>query len=163
MNDVLDTADGDSLTPNSCDWRDVIRAASPKQVAQAVTMASSQPVPRAWQDSPLGRHITRLKLGQQSSLIQMVIWELEREGVDRQTISRQTFVRQLDPDRMSPQEINTLIDGAGQSYPQVLARIAARYHEQPEMLEGLLGERILAAVVNSLGGTGPRKGMPSAL
>ncbi len=153
--DILRTA------VNTADWRKVIQSAPPERVGHAVTMAVSGTVPQACVEPHLGCAITGLTPQQQSSAIQMIIAELEKEGFNRETIRQGTFVRELDPYRMSSQEINALVYWTGQQHPQVLARIAACFQEEPEVLQGLLGDRVMMAVASSLGASAPQDGIHS--
>ncbi len=144
------------ISCEQADWKQVIQAASPDVVGHAVSMALAGPVPTSIQTMQSTKPITRLSPQQQSSAIQMMIAELEKEGMTREAIRKGAFVRQLDPYRMSPQEVHALVHWSGQQYPQVLARIAAHFQDQPEVLEGLLGENVVRTVANSLGGATPR-------
>ncbi len=117
----------------------------------AVAESPAQSVPDPYFAFP----ITQLSPQQQSNLIATVLWELEKEGVDRRTISRAAGVQNLDPFRMLPQNIDALLHWVREQHPQVLGRVAADYQEEPEALRCLLGERILKIVVTSLGGFRP--------
>ncbi len=156
MNDVL-RADirGGATSFGQRDWREVIRATPPERVGYAVTMAVSGSAPR---DPQPPRPMNWLTPQQQSDVIQMVLSELEKEGLDRQEISQRAFVCPLDPYRMSPQEMTALLRWTQQQRPQVLARVAACYYEQPEVLSSLLGESTLMKVVSSLTSSSAQRG-----
>ncbi len=133
-------------------WEQVIQAAPPEVIGYAVTMALAESIPEAWLVPGQVRPMTRLTPQQQSSLIQMVVSELEKEGFNRQDIIQAAFIWQLDPYRMSPHDINALLQWSAQQHPQVLARVATHFQEQPDILEALLGERVMRMVISSLGG-----------
>ncbi len=154
MNDTRRArAEAGTETSNQRDWQQVLEAAPSEHVAEAVMMAACEPVSQRLVNAQADRPITQLPPQQRSSAIQTVIAELRNEGCDRERIAQQARVPELDPFRMHPLDVNSLLHWTQHEHPQVLARVAARYQGQPQVLQALLGDRVLKAVVKSLKGS----------
>src|SRR5207249_7470178 len=137
--DRLTQAPG-AVQPNNYDnWNKTVGSAPLQQFQLAVNDAITQVDPQQYQShvqpgvggtDPLGA----LAPGQRSSVAQTLISMLMRRGVDPTTITQSAGVPNLDPRRLSPQDLASLLQWTQQNHPQALGEVATQYQSQPDIL-----------------------------
>ena len=86
-----------------------------------------------------------------SDLMRTLLGELQRRGIDQTEISREAGVRGLDPNRVSPNDLASLLQYTQQNHPKAYGRVAAQHQTEPDILQSLLGNEALMGVISSLG------------
>jgi len=137
-------------------WNEMVGSAPPDRFGRAAYDAVRGVDPREYQDhvtpgvggtDPLGA----MDSGQRSGLAQKVLGELFRRGMSERDISQQTGVRNLNPNSMGAADLGQLLGWMQQSQPKAYGRVATQYKDQPNMLEGLLGNKAMMGMLATLG------------
>ncbi|HEV2122062.1 MAG TPA: hypothetical protein VGW38_04705 [Chloroflexota bacterium] len=156
--DRLAAGPGGKQPQDYSDWNQMVGAAPPERFGRAtydaVRQVDSQEYYRHTQPGvdgtdPLGE----LPAPRRTSLVQSVLGELFRRGLGRQEISQGARVPEpdLDPSRMSPQELASLLQWVQREHPKAFGRVAAQHKEEPDLLERLLGNKALMMTVAAVG------------
>ncbi len=132
-------------------WNQQVGSVPPQQFHQAVTQAAQQVDPQEYQNHFQSQPIANLPQSQQTGIAQTLISALLNHGANQQQISQNTGVSTLDPRKMSPQEIASVLQYAQQNHPQALGQVATQYQNQPDILHSVLGNKALLAVAATAG------------
>ncbi len=132
-------------------WNTTVGAASPNQFAQQAGQAASQVPPQQYQQHLQSQPVANLPPEQQSSLASTLISTLMSQGMGQQQIKQNTGVQTVDPSKMSPQEIASVLQYVHQTNPQLLGNVAAQYQNQPDVVHSILGNKALLAVAAAVG------------
>jgi hypothetical protein len=156
--DRLAAGPGGTPPRDYSDWNQMVGSAPPERFGRATYDSIRQVDPQEYYrhtqpgtdgTDPLGD----LPPPQRTSLVQSVLGELFRRGLGRQEISRGARVPEadLDPSRMSPQELASLLQWAQREHPKAFGRVAAQHKDNPDLIERLLGNKALMMTVAAVG------------
>ena len=138
------------------DWNQMVGGAPREQFGRAAYDAVRQVDPQDYYNhvqpgvggtDPLGALDDRERQG----LAERVLGELTRRGLDQDDIRRGSGVRNLDPSRMSPTDLASLLQWAQRDQPKAFGRVAADYKDKPDVLSSLLGNKALMLALGGIG------------
>ena len=132
-------------------WNQTVGSAPPQQVQQAATQAYQQVNPQEYQNHMQSQPISNLAPQQQQGLAQTLVSTLMSNGVNQQAIRQNTGVQNLDPSKLSPQQIASIVQYAQQNHPQALGQVASQYQNQPDVMHSIMGNKALLAMGAALG------------
>jgi len=154
--DRLAAGPGDQAPPDYADWNQMVGSAPPEQLGRATYDAIRQVEPQEYYrhtqpgvdgTDPLGS----LPPPQRTSLAQSVLGELFRRGLGQQEISQGAGVSTLDPSRLSPQDLASLLQWVQREHPKAFGRVAAQHQDEPDLLSRLLGNKALMMAAAAIG------------
>lgn len=147
-----------TLQKNDYDnWNEMVGSAPREKFGRAAYDAIRQVDPNEYREhvtpglggtDPLGA----LQGGQRSGLAQALIGELTRRGLGQQDIAQGAGLQSLDPQNMGSNDLANLLQYTQQQQPKAYGRVAAQYQDQPDVLQGLLGNKALMGLVTGIGG-----------
>lgn len=132
-------------------WSQAVGSALPDQFYHASSQAVSQLDPQEYEQHFNSQPLSKLTAAQRVDLARMLLAELFAHGVERQTLSQATGVRNFDPTRMSSQDLAAILKWTQQNHPDELGLVAAQFQDQPDVLQSILSNNALLAVVAALG------------
>jgi len=139
------------------DWNQMVGAAPRDRFGQAAYQAVEQVDPDEYYQhvapgvggtDPLGM----LPQQQRAGVAQTLLGSLFNSGVDQRQIVQGAGVRSLDPNSMSPDELANLLAWTRRNNPQAFSQVAQQYQNEPNILESLLGNKALMALLAGVGG-----------
>lgn len=137
-------------------WDQAVGAAPPHQVQQAVSQAARQINPQDYYQhtqpgvggtDPLGQ----LPAQQRGGLVQSILGALTGSGVSQQQVQSALGGGNINPNTMSPDQLAALMQWMQQNHPEALGQVAAQNQNNPDLLQSLLGNKMLMLAVAGLG------------
>jgi hypothetical protein len=151
----------DPQSPDFAHWNELVGAAPPEAVQDAMTHAARRVDPQEYYEhitpgvrgtDPLGA----LGQGALGTLASRLLGSLTGGGGGEtsQLLRQVPGLHTDDPQRMSPQEVAGLADYLRQHHPEAFGRAAAQLgREEPGLLQQLLGNKFLLMAAAGLAGT----------
>ncbi|MFN8473773.1 MAG: hypothetical protein U0822_16405 [Anaerolineae bacterium] len=136
-------------------WNQAVGAAPPQQFQRAVSQAAQQVNPQDYYQhtqpgvsgtDPIGQ----LPQQQRGGLAQSLLGALFGSGVSEQQV-QQVVGSNINPNNMSPQQLAALAQWMQQNHPEALGQVAAQNKDNPDILQSLLGNKLLMLAVAGLG------------
>jgi hypothetical protein len=151
----------DPQSPDFAHWHELVGAAPPEAVQEAMARAAQRVDPREYYEhitpgvrgtDPLGA-LGGGALGMLASRLLGSLTGSDHVDAD-QLPQRVPGLHTADPQRMSPQEVAGLADYLRQHHPEAFGRAAAQLgREEPGLLQQLLGNKLLLHAAAGLAGT----------
>jgi hypothetical protein len=150
----------DPQSPDYAHWNELVGAAPPEEVQDAMTRAAQRVDPQEYYahitpgvrgTDPLGA----LGSGALGTLASRLLGSLTGgDRVDPDQLRQQVpELHTADPQQMSPQEVARLADYLRQHHPEAFGRAAAQLgREEPGLLQQLLGNKFLLMAAAGLAG-----------
>ncbi|MFN8497304.1 MAG: hypothetical protein U0641_05555 [Anaerolineae bacterium] len=136
-------------------WNQAIGSAPPQQIQQAVSQAARQVNPQDYYQhtqpgvggtDPLGQ----IPQQQRGGLAQSLLGALFGSGVSQQQV-QQVVGGAVNPNNMTPEQLAALAQWMQQNHPEALGQAAAQNQNNPDILQSLLGNKLLMLAVAGLG------------
>src|SRR4051794_7547952 len=148
---------GNAQQGNYDNWNEMVGSAPPDKFGHAVTNAVQQIDPQEYYQhvqpgaggtDPLGS----LGQGQLGGVVGSLLGALGQRGVNPSSIGQATGLGNINPNNMNPQDAAALLQYVQQNHPQALGQVAQQYQNQPNILQGLLGNKALMLAAGAIGG-----------
>lgn len=154
--DRLAQGPGNMQPQDYTDWNQMVGSAPPERFGRAAYDAIRQVDPQEYyqhtQPGVVGTDpFGSLPSDQRTGLAQTLLNELLRRGLGQQQISQGSGIGTLDPRHMSAQDLAALAQWTQQNQPKAFGRVAAQYQDQPNILQSLLGNKALLALLAGVG------------
>lgn len=138
------------------DWNEMVGSAPPEKFGRSAYDAIRQTPSNEYYDhitpgvggtDPIGD----LPEPERQGLAQRVLGELFRRGVGQQDIMRGAGVQSLEPSSMSGLDLSRILGWTQREQPKAYGRVAEQYRDQPNILQSLMGNKAVMAMLVGLG------------
>ena len=136
-------------------WNEMVGSAPAHQFGQAVQQSIGQIDPEEYANhiqpgvggtDPLGE----LAPQQRGGLMQSVLGALGSSG-GLGALQQATGLPNIDPHNMSTQDAANVLQWTHQNQPQVFGQVAQQYQNQPNILQSVLGNKVLMSAAGAIG------------